>query len=87
MNINLHIERLVLEGLPVTSLQSAHVRSAVERELGRMLVEGGLPEQWRGGGAVPRTPAQQFNLAPGDGPAATGTSIAQSVYRGIGGGT
>jgi hypothetical protein len=87
MNVNLHIERLILDGLPDAATQGPHLRSAVERELARMLAENGLSEQWRAGGAVPRTPVQQFNLAPDARPAAIGRSVAQSVYRGIGGGT
>ena len=85
MNINLHIERLILDGLPVSSLQGAAVRAAIERELARALTAGGLPGQWSTGGAVPRLPAQQFNLAPGERPDAIGRHIARSLHRGIGG--
>ena len=85
MNVNLHIERLILDGLPVSSLQGAAVRNALERELARVLAQGGLPGQWDGGGAVPRLPVQQFNLAPGERPDAIGRHIARSLHRGIGG--
>ncbi|HEX4696965.1 MAG TPA: hypothetical protein VH254_04785 [Candidatus Udaeobacter sp.] len=37
MNINLHIERLMLDGLSVASGQAALVQTAVEAELGRLL--------------------------------------------------
>jgi hypothetical protein len=37
MNINLHIERLVLDGLAVGSSETALVQTAVETELGRLL--------------------------------------------------
>ena len=33
MNLHVHIERLVLDGLPVTRARVAHVRDALEREL------------------------------------------------------
>jgi hypothetical protein len=85
MNINLHIERLILGGLPISSLQRDAVRMALERELARALAEGGLPGRWGIGGAVPHLPAQQFNLAPGDRPEAIGHHIARSLNRGIGG--
>jgi hypothetical protein len=85
VNVNLHIERLILDGLPVSSLQSAAVRSALERELARVLAQGGLPGQWGAGGAVPRLPVQQFTLAPGERPEAIGRHIARSLHRGIGG--
>ena len=40
MNLSLHIERLVLDGLPVTSSNSALLQAAVEAELGRLLANG-----------------------------------------------
>jgi hypothetical protein len=86
VNVNLHIERLILDGLPVSSLQGPAVRAALERELGRALAQSALPAQWSAGGAVPRLPAQQFNLAPGARPDAIGRHIARSLHRGIGGG-
>lgn len=85
MKVNLHIERLVLEGLPITALQGTRVQTAMECELVRMLVDGGLPKQWRAGGAVPHMPEQQFGLTPNEPPEAIGQHIARSVHRGIGG--
>ena len=38
MNINLHIERLVLDGIAVEPHQRAVLKAAVESELGRLLV-------------------------------------------------
>ena len=37
MNINLHIERLMLDGLSIASGEAALVQMAVEAELGRLL--------------------------------------------------
>ena len=42
MNIKLHIERLVLDGLPVTRSQGPLVQAAMEAELARLMAEGGL---------------------------------------------
>ena len=39
MRINVHIERLILDGLPVTSLQGPEVGAAVETELARLLLD------------------------------------------------
>ena len=41
-NIHLHIERLVLDGLPIDRGQGPHVQAAVEAELTRLLTENGL---------------------------------------------
>lgn len=45
MNISLHIERLILEGLPITSNSGPQLRAAVEAELTRLLASDmTLPE-------------------------------------------
>jgi hypothetical protein len=50
MNIKLHIERLVLDGLPVEAHQGALIQSAVETELERLIAGDGLrPELLSGG--------------------------------------
>ena len=41
-NIHLHIERLILDGLPIECAQGPHVQAAVEAELARLLTENGL---------------------------------------------
>jgi hypothetical protein len=84
MNIRLHIERLILDGLPVNSAQRTQVKAAVEAELTRLMTAGGLSNEISGGGAVPRVPANAFHLSPQDSPTRVGRQIAQSVYGGIG---
>jgi len=84
MNIRLHIERLILDGLPVNSVQSPQVKAAVEAELTRLLTADGLGNEISGGGAVPRVPANAFHLTQHDSPTRVGRLIAQSVYGSIG---
>jgi len=84
MNIRLHIDRLILDGLLVNSVQSPQVKAAVEAELTRLLTADGLNNEIRGGGAVPRVPANAFHLSQHDSPTRVGRQIAQSVYGGIG---
>jgi hypothetical protein len=83
MKINLHIERLVLDGLPIESSQAAHVQAAVEAELSRLLTENGLGLHLQSGGAMPRLNAQPLQMAQGSSPAQLGKQIAQSVYGGL----
>jgi len=83
MNIKLHIERLVLEGLPVGQSQGPLVQAAVEAELSRLLAEGDLAAELAEGGAVPSVPADSIKLAGGS-PSEMGRQIARSVYGGIG---
>jgi hypothetical protein len=80
--IKVHIEQLVLEGLPVGRSQGPLVQEAVQAELSRLLVEGGLGPELAAGGAVPSVPAESIRLV-GGGPAQMGRQIARSVYGGM----
>jgi len=82
MTTKLHIERLVLEGLPITRSQGPLVQAAVEAELSRLLIEGGLSPKFASGGAVPSLSADSITLTNG-GPAQMGRQIARSVYVGM----
>jgi hypothetical protein len=84
MKISVHIERLVLEGLPVSSAQGARLGAAVERELARLVAAGGLAGTGPGG-AVARADAGTIRLRPRDNADAIGRKIALAAYRGIGG--
>lgn len=84
MNIDLHIERLVLDGVDTAPGQQHLLGAAVETELTRLLVEGGLAHRLSGGGALPSVvgPAIQLNAA--NDPAQLGRQIAGAVYGGLG---
>ena len=69
MNIELHIERLVLDGLPLGALDAVRVRAAVEAELSRLLTEGGIGSAWLAGGAVPSLHVGDVSLQAGAAPA------------------
>ena len=83
MNINLHIERLILDGLPITHSQGPLVRAAVEAELARLVTENGLAAGLQTGLAVPSVRADAIQLTSGNSPWQIGTQIAASVYSGI----
>ena len=84
MKIRLHIERLVLDGLPVSGLQGPVVQAAVERELTHLLTGSGLSHEFRAGGAVPNLRSRNIRLEQGSQPQAVGRQIAGAVYSGIG---
>jgi hypothetical protein len=84
MTIEVHIERLVLEGLPVTSADGPRIRAAVEGELSRLLAAGGLSCELASGGAAPSIDAPEISLAPRARPDAIGRAVARSVHTGIG---
>ena len=84
MKINLHIERLVLDGLPVEARQGALVREAIEAELTRLLAENGLSSRLQTGGIFPRLPANAIELNAATTLPQVGQQIGQAVYGSIG---
>jgi len=84
MNINLHIERLILDGLPITRGQSPLVQAEVETELARLLTERGLASSLQSGGAMPSLRAGSIQVETESNPTQLGRQIAQAVYGGIG---
>jgi hypothetical protein len=84
MKINLHIERLVLEGLPVTSQQAPLVQVAIEQELTRLLGLDPIAPQLMSGGALPYARGGAVRFGGEAGPRQLGTHIAQSVHEGLG---
>lgn len=83
MNINLHIERLILDGLPITHSQGPLLQAAVETELTRLLTENGLAANLQTGIAMPSVRANGIQLTSSNSPTQMGMQIAASVYSGI----
>ncbi len=84
MKIKLHIERLVLDGLPIARTQGGKVRAAVEQELTRLLAIGGVSHELRPGGAMPSLRGGNIQLGKGSQPGKLGQEIARAVYSGVG---
>ena len=83
-NIQLHIDRLILDGISLSHAQRPLLQAAVEAELGRLLAEGGMGEELRSGGAAPSVSTPAIQLSPDGNPTQWGHQIANAVYRGIG---
>lgn len=84
MRIRLHIEHLVLDGLPVTAAQGAQVKAALETELGRLLSAHGVAREFQSGAALPSVNAAAMQAPRGAAPGALGTQIARSIFSGVG---
>jgi hypothetical protein len=84
MNINLHIERLVLDGVNIAPDQRHLLQASVETELTRLLTAGGLSPSLAQGTALPRMSTSGIQLTGGNDPTQLGQQIAQSMYGGIG---
>lgn len=83
MNINLHIERLVLDGVNVPPGQRHLLQSIVASELTQLLTSGGLSPSLAQGVALPHINADNIHRTDNN-PKHLGRQIAQSVYGGIG---
>jgi hypothetical protein len=83
MTIRVHIDRLVLEGMPVTPAEGHVVQQVVEQELARLLTEGDLSPGISCGGVYPSLRPGSMRVSHGS-PHEIGNGIARAVYRGIG---
>ncbi|MDF0515733.1 hypothetical protein P0R31_00550 [Bradyrhizobium yuanmingense] len=84
MNIRLHIERLVLDGLQLNGQDRAQLKASLEAELGRLLSESGINGGIGAGGALPRIDAAPIRVRRDATPAQIGSGIAQSMFSGMG---
>lgn len=84
MNVRLHIERLILDDLPLRGSQRGLVQMAVEQELARLIEVNGVGQDTMAGGARASVPQAVMHMAEGASPVQLGRQIAQAVYQGIG---
>jgi hypothetical protein len=84
MTIDVHIQRLVLDGMPPMADTRA-VRSALRRELVRLLQTGGLSDEIRIGGALPHLRGDAIHVQPAALPQRFGEQVAGAVHGAIGG--
>lgn len=81
MKINLHIERLVLDGLPIAHHQAPLVQAALEKELARLFAAEETRSRFSfTSGATPRVAAPNINLL-NNNPVRAGEQIARAVHR------
>lgn len=82
MNVRIHIDRLVIDGLEMSAGSGGALRIAVERELARLVSTGGIAPSLAGGIAVPSVRAPEIDGV--GSPAVIGREIGRAVYGGIG---
>lgn len=83
MRIILHIERLILDGLPVATGQGRQLQQAVERELAGLLSTSETEPVWQSGDHVYRLAAPVIHVAQEKGASRLGEQIAAAVYAGV----
>ncbi len=79
MNLNLNIERIILEGVNLSHSQRSRLQAVLEVELSRLLRENGLPSHLQNGGVISHLPAS-VTVTKGIKPEQMGMEIAQSIY-------
>jgi hypothetical protein len=84
MNVRLHVERVVLDGLSVSAADRPLLKAAIVSELARHIEAGGLDPELARGIAVPSVRAPQMKSSSAVRPTQLGASIAGAVYGGLG---
>jgi hypothetical protein len=84
VNINVHIERLVIDGIAVGPAERPRLQAAVATELQRLLAEGGIATRLATGGTLASVRGGALQLPRDAGVAVLGQRVAQAVYGGIG---
>jgi hypothetical protein len=83
MKINVHIERIVLDGLPVDRHSSPLIQEAIHAELSRLFLEGETPQSLLSGGSIPSLRTAPIQISQQLKPNALGNSIANAVHGGF----
>jgi hypothetical protein len=83
VNIELVIERVVLENIDLGPAERQRVQAAIEQQLTAMVRAGGLHPDLLDGGAMPSLVAGEMTLPSGGGGDGLGARIATSVGAAI----
>ncbi|HEY9643631.1 MAG TPA: hypothetical protein V6C57_24290 [Coleofasciculaceae cyanobacterium] len=81
MNLNIQIDRLILENISLLPHERQQLQRAIESELSRLLTEKGLPASLQQGGAIDRLPP--VTVSSNQKPAQMAQQIAQDIYGGF----
>ena len=81
MNVELHIEELVLQGFPPDYRH--RIGDAVEQELSRLFTERGLPPSLSRGGDIPHLDAGAFEMNTELRAHEVGARVARALYGGM----
>ena len=82
MNVHLHIDRLVIDGIDIADQQA--LTTALQAELARLLTEQGVAAPLENGGAWASLPPATLALTGNPTSAQIGRDIAQAIFGGIG---
>ena len=83
-HIQVHIRRLILDGIDLPHHQQPALKATIEAELSRLLSEGGVSTDLLHGGALAAREVSSIQLANVIRPQELGQQIAHSVYSRLG---
>lgn len=83
MNLNLHIERIILEGVTIEPHEQAIVKASVISELGNLLTNTELPSYVTSHNLSPVIYGSEVSLSVTSAPRDLGMHVARSIYEGI----
>lgn len=81
MNINIQIDRLILEGIDLSPSQRRHLQATVAAELSNVLTTNGFPSHLQNGTALPSLPLGKIEVTNITDTALMGQQIAQQIYN------
>ena len=81
--INLHIDRVVLDGVDLAPQHRAVFHAALETELSSLLGQQGMSSGLQNGGSLKALQAAPIMIGKQNEPAHLGQQIARSVYGGL----
>lgn len=81
--VSFHIERLVIDNLPLESRHAGQLQTAVERELSRLIARNGLNQALITTGATPFLGTRGIEVSSGTNPRRLGNQIARAIYSGL----
>lgn len=87
IDLHIDIDELVIDGLVLDGAvrgDRQRIARSIERELGRLIGEQGLPPTLASGETLASLSGGRFAVAPGAQPETIGRQVAQAVYRGMG---
>jgi hypothetical protein len=83
VNIHLHVERLILDGVNMNPYQYRLLAASLERELVRFLTRHGIGSGVRGGGAFETIRTNSATALETSEPSRLGRQIARSLHGGL----
>ncbi len=83
MKIHVHIERLVLNGLPVERSAAPQIELAMQQELASLLTTAAPPSSVLSAGAIPTLRVAPITIAERTPSRTIGAAIARSLHGGL----